>query len=242
MNRPRTIALPPRRGAVRAGFTLMELMVSLAIGLIVVIGFTTTFLSMKTAFRTQDAMAQLQDNERLAMTILSASIQQAGYYPDAVNVGAAALGPASDSTYGDMSQGQAIVGQDGTSSTLSTVYASNGSTDGLLSCLGQSVGAGWVRNVFHVDASDKTLHCQTTLSSTAATTDAIIVQGVSSMTVQYGVLASGSSTDITSYVSAANVSNWAQIRSVRVTLNFVDPGNATHTIPWTQTVYRMNPV
>ncbi|MGN6526356.1 MAG: PilW family protein [Burkholderiaceae bacterium] len=239
MNRTRTSA-PARRGPASAGFTLMELMVSLAIGLVVVIGFTTTFLSMKTAFRTQDAMAQLQDNERLAMSILSASIQQAGYYPDAISVGSAALVTTTDTTYGNMSQGQAIFGQDG--SSLSTAYASNGASDGLLSCLGQTVGAGAVRNVFYVSTSDNTLHCKATLSATASTSDAIIVQGVSGMSVLYGVLGSGSTTDISSYVSATNVTDWTQIRAVRITLNFVDPGDSTHTIPWTQTVYRMNPV
>jgi type IV pilus assembly protein PilW len=241
MNRMRT-SVPARRGAASAGFTLMELMVSLTIGLVVVIGFTTTFLSMKTAFRTQDAMAQLQDNERLAMSILGASIQQAGYYPDPFATGSAGIAATSDSTYGNMAQAQAMYGQDGSShaASMSTAYASNGASDGLLSCLGQSVGAGSVRNIFYVQTSDNTLHCTVYLNGTFSS-DATIVQGIASMDVLYGILGTG--TDIVQYVSAANVpSGWASVRSVRLTLNFVDPSDSTHVIPWTQTVYRMNPV
>ena len=224
----------------QAGFTIVEMMVGLAIGLFISIGFATTFVSMKTSFNSQDKLAQLQDNERLAMTILSGSVQQAGYYPSPLGTGSAAIVASADSDFGAMSASQALTGNDSSSKgvSLSTAYASSGSGDGLLDCLGESLSSGAsVRNIFFVDSATQTLQCQVELNGvTTSPTKATLVSGVSSMTVLYGV----GNPNVTGYYSAANVSDWSTVRAVRITLNFVDPNDTTHSIPWTQTIYVMN--
>ena len=67
-----------------SGLTLIEMMVAVTIGLFIALALSSVFLSLKSAFVSQDQLAQLQDNERLALTILTSSVEMAGYFPDPV--------------------------------------------------------------------------------------------------------------------------------------------------------------
>src|SRR5262249_44388144 len=67
-----------RRG--HAGFTMVELMVALTIGLLVTVGILTLLSSMKRNSTAQTGLAQLQDNERIAMNLIADLVQTAGYY------------------------------------------------------------------------------------------------------------------------------------------------------------------
>ena len=71
----------PRRGR-QFGFTLIELMVAILIGLFLIGGLLTLVGAMKRTGGIQDNLTQMQDNERLAMTLLTDTVQSAGYYPD----------------------------------------------------------------------------------------------------------------------------------------------------------------
>ena len=66
----------------QAGFTLVEMLVAITIGLVVVFGMTATFVNLKNTFKSQDSLGQLQDNERLALTFLTTAVNEAGYYPN----------------------------------------------------------------------------------------------------------------------------------------------------------------
>lgn len=77
MNR-RMIAEPWNANAQRrSGFTMIELMVALAIFSLVVLMLLTLSLSMGSAARFQDAKIQTQDDARTAMLILVRNIRQA---------------------------------------------------------------------------------------------------------------------------------------------------------------------
>src|SRR5258708_8466879 len=64
------------------GFTMVELMVALVIGLFLMGGLMTLLQNNRKAFSSQSLLGQLQDSERLAMTMMSGVIQQSGYFPD----------------------------------------------------------------------------------------------------------------------------------------------------------------
>jgi len=68
-----------RRG--QAGLTIVELMVAMVISLLLLAGLITVFASMRTSFRTTRQLNQLVDQQRLASTVLSDSLSNAGYYP-----------------------------------------------------------------------------------------------------------------------------------------------------------------
>jgi type IV pilus assembly protein PilW len=238
------------RRARQAGFTLVEMMVAITVGLVVVFGMTATFVSLKNTFKSQDKLGQLQDSERIALTFMTTAINNAGYYPDPKSASPLAGGTAPTSSPtspgGTMPSGAYIFGTaaGGTSSeSLQTSFATL-STDNLISCLGTTyAGAGTavVRNIYYVDTTNKNLMCRVLVNN--ATTDTmanggtpqIVVPGISNMSVLYGVAAGSGSSQVTHYVPVASVGTWSTVKAVRVTLNFTNPfGGAdivrTHTV------------
>lgn len=63
----------------QAGLTLVELMVSLALGLLLVLVATGMLVSTKSSFTTQDDDIQLHDSARFALDLIARSVRQAAY-------------------------------------------------------------------------------------------------------------------------------------------------------------------
>ncbi len=61
------------------GLSLIELMISITIGLILMTGVVQLFLSSKTTFATQQAMSRIQETGRLAIDFMARDIRMAGY-------------------------------------------------------------------------------------------------------------------------------------------------------------------
>jgi len=61
------------------GFTLIELMIAMVLGLILVAGVIQIFISNKQAYRVTDAHSKLQDNARFALEVLSRDVRSAGF-------------------------------------------------------------------------------------------------------------------------------------------------------------------
>ncbi len=64
------------------GYTMVELMIAILIGLFLLAGLLTLVMGTRKTSTTQSQLAQLQDNERVSMTLMTNVIQQAGYFPD----------------------------------------------------------------------------------------------------------------------------------------------------------------
>ncbi len=69
----------------RRGFTLIELMIALLVGLFLLGALLTIVQANKQAFGSQNLLSQLQDNERMAMTMITDVIQSAGYFSNPIN-------------------------------------------------------------------------------------------------------------------------------------------------------------
>lgn len=72
------------------GFTLVELMVAATLGLIILAGAISMFVSNKRIYTEQEEMSRLQENARFAMTMIIQDLRMAGYSgcsgaPDQVN-------------------------------------------------------------------------------------------------------------------------------------------------------------
>lgn len=63
----------------KKGFTLVELMIAMVLGLILVAGVIQIFISNKQAYRVTDAHSKLQDNTRFALDVLSRDVRSAGF-------------------------------------------------------------------------------------------------------------------------------------------------------------------
>ena len=237
----------PRRA--QAGTSIVEVMVAVAIALFITAALVSVCVNLKFAFNAQDQLAQLQDNERLGLSILTNSLQTAGYFPDPVANRAddpSNLAAATNATYGNLAAGQAVAGTSGTapaSDTLTTRYVS-AVGDGLMNCQGQvNAGAGklLMTNIFAITANNE-LAC----SVDGGATFVPLVSNVASMAVAYGTDSSGGGR-ADRYLSAAAVSAsalWPQVKTARITLSFGNPFVGTpgqpSTIDWVQTVNLMN--
>jgi len=62
------------------GMTLIELLIAVAIGLFLMGGLFTLVQTMKRTSMSQSSLSQLQDNERMAMTLITDVIKSTGYY------------------------------------------------------------------------------------------------------------------------------------------------------------------
>ena len=61
------------------GFSLLELMIAMVLGLLLVAGAITMFISNKRIYNEQESMSRLQENARFAIDILLKDIRMAGY-------------------------------------------------------------------------------------------------------------------------------------------------------------------
>lgn len=62
------------------GFSIVELMVAILIGLIVLAGVVQVVLTSRTTFLSQEEISYIQENSRYAMDVMSKDIQSAGYW------------------------------------------------------------------------------------------------------------------------------------------------------------------
>jgi len=247
------------------GFTLVELMIAILIGLFLVGGLLALVGAMKRTGGIQGNLEQLHDSERLSTTIMTDVIQEAGYFPlTAANIGNATSTAASQlPATGVWTAGQTIYGtHTGTgvtsTDTVSVRYLTAGA-DGVLNCMGatSATAASWI-NTFQVDGNGN-LQCVLTTNGTAAAavtlvngvnTSGLNVGGVKYMQILYGVqtnTASGT-TSIDTYLNAAQVTAgpyWSNVISVQITLYFSNPlygqpGQTLVTIPVTRVIDLMN--
>lgn len=63
------------------GFTLIELMVAMLLGLIVIAGVASVFLANQRTYRTNQALGDVQDGSRIAFELLARDIRNAGLNP-----------------------------------------------------------------------------------------------------------------------------------------------------------------
>ena len=73
-----------RLGRAQLGFTLVELMITVAIALFLLGGLVTILQNVRSAYNNQQSLSQLQDQQRFAMTVITDVIQAGGYFPDPV--------------------------------------------------------------------------------------------------------------------------------------------------------------
>jgi type IV pilus assembly protein PilW len=71
--------LPHARSPRQRGFSLVEMMIAMLIGLILAAGIIQIFISSKQSYRVQDNMGRMQENARFAMDFLSQEVRMAGF-------------------------------------------------------------------------------------------------------------------------------------------------------------------
>lgn len=78
------------------GFTLIEMMIAMAISLLVLSGVYEVFTSQQKAYSTQNRVAEMQQNARVAMDIMTREIKMAGYIAESWDENPGTVAPVSD--------------------------------------------------------------------------------------------------------------------------------------------------
>jgi len=68
------------------GVSLIELMVSLTIGLVIILGIAQIFSANRETYTAQENLGQLQENGQYAINFISQHLRKAGYYPNAYSL------------------------------------------------------------------------------------------------------------------------------------------------------------
>lgn len=232
------------------GYSIIELAIAILIAVFLLGGLFSILQSTRDTSTNQNLLAQLQDNERIAMTILQETVQTAGYYPAPLTTNALTAFPAA----GTFTQaGQSIVGGANPTTalgdTITVRYQSDGTT-AVIGCLGTSdttVGASHTYQfLVQADPSGTTssLYCVQDGGTAMA-----LVPNVSSMTVAYGVDTTGTGTGVNAYLGQTDMNttptDWLNVYSVRFTLNFTNPlfgqsGQTAATLPFERVVNLMS--
>ena len=216
------------------GFTLIELMIALLIGVFLLGALLTIVQTNRAVFGDQNKMAQLQDAERMAMTMMSDVIQSAGYFPQPYNNGAvpgntltgslpSSGGPPLFATAGQSIYGVSAANAGGDEISVRYMTASG---DSILNCSGQTNTSG--ANTLYVNTFDVVngqLVCtmNTTPYNLVGDGTTIVVNNLSLL---YGVATTGTTNSVDTYMTANQVNAaglWSNVLSVMVQLTFNNP-------------------
>ena len=214
----------PRRSR-QDGFTLIELMIALLIGLFLAGGLLVLVQDNRRVFGNQQQLAQLQDSERLALSMMTDVIQMAGYFPDPTSNSAQSTMLATTATTPAMVAGQALTGRYSAAvpgDSITVRYTTSGS-DGILTCTGTS-STGAIFTYINTFSVVKNAAGVGQLVCTRE--DGVqypLVNGVTNLSVTYGVNTTGSGNNVDSYQNAAQVTNWSNVISLRIELTFANP-------------------
>lgn len=213
------------------GYSLIEILIALLVALFLLAGLGSMVAGTRKTSTNQTSLAQLQDEERLAMSMINDVLQTAGYFDanpsdTATYTSATAAFPAITTTGGPSNPvlvaGQALGGTHSTTTpdTLVVQYRTNGS-DNVIACDGTtSTGAATYTNFFFITT---TTPYQLQCSKDGNASDAVtLISNVVNLQIWYGVSTTGTSS-VDTYVQANNVANWANVISARVTLTFNNP-------------------
>ena len=241
------------------GFTLIELMVAVLIGLFLIGGLLTLVQAMRRTFTMQNGLSQLQDNERMTTSLLTDVIQSTGYFPNPLVNSASTEFPVTGSF---TTAGQALVGSGAYGAlppgdSISVRYATAGG-DNVINCGGgTSAVSATFTNTFSVDAFGN-LNCALSVNVAGTITNStiqlisgqvvngLVVSGVTDLQVYYGVQTNTAAPvgSVDTYLDANGVTAgnyWGNVISVKLTLTYVNPlsgqaGQTATTVPFTRVV------
>jgi len=111
------------------GFTLIEMMVSMGIGMVILAAVTTTFMSQTKIYSAQEQVNEMEQNARAALDVITRELKMAGYKPNTGAVtGLTASGVNLDSTNliieADLNGDNSIDGSGGSLERITYAYNS----------------------------------------------------------------------------------------------------------------------
>lgn len=219
------------------GFSMIELSIAILIALFLIGGIIVVEQGVHRSYQDDSGFAQLEDEERFAMTVITQAVESAGYFPDPTsNVpNSTVLMPVSSSIQGvtiPFAGGQSIVGIYQSASpndSIATRFVA-GPAASIDLCTGSATTSGteYTTYLYVSNGTDGKpyLYCELASGGTWAST-VQLVGGIQNMQIMYGVNTSGTgSYNVQTYMYASDVTTkgyWPDVSSVKVTLTVVNP-------------------
>jgi type IV pilus assembly protein PilW len=227
------------------GFTLVELMVTVAIALFLLGGLLTIVQNVRRASLSQQSLAQLQDEQRFAMTVITDAIQSGGYFANPLVDTTANFGPAAvPAPTAAFQAGWAFAGfhtagaaDNVAQDTLATRFMV-APGQGPILCDGTDSSLVAVATTYTIVFSiggvgGNQLLCSVSVNGAAAAAPVPLVTGVTAMAVYYGVKRDPTFADynVDTYLtwdqmvpnSLLGTNDYLSISSIRVVLSFANP-------------------
>lgn len=219
---------PPR------GMTLIELMISIVLGLLLVAVVIQIYVGSKATYNKQEDLSRLQENGRVALDVIGRVARISGFKSN----------PAADLSTLFPSTAPAITGTPGAgSSSDSLIIRFQGSGNGagtadgsVVDCLGATYDSNvTIYNQLYLASNATTgrsgFFCDTSDDSTVNGVE--VISEIENMRFLYGVDISGDGV-VDYYVPAGLVPNWDQVASLRIGLvaatpNLINPTLDTST-------------
>jgi len=227
---------------------MIELLIALLIGIFMLGCLSIMVQDNKRTSNSQNALMKLQDYERVAMTMMTDVIQQAGYFPNPNTNTAASMFGLQDVLYGSYyanqigfaTAGQFLYGYHNVPNPINVLANSDSinirfetqNGDGVLNCFGgtNTTGANKINANFFFTFNGQ-LWCENEtptayylVGDEQNTNDPNPVY-VESLQILYGVNSAGTASNVDSYKNAAQMSStdWLNVISVRITLTLSNP-------------------
>lgn len=209
----------------QTGASLIELLISMAIGLVILIALGYFFLGSRQINRTTDDVSRMQESGRNALEIIGKAVRQAGYRSEYNTINSVPLKNASGMVV------TALSGVDGASNAPDSITVNYESQQGYLvsgvsaggetNCTGSAVGAGVNNTVLLTYAF--------AVTGTALTCNGtVVVDNIEDMQIDYGIYTTTPGV-VSSYITAPTAAQLAQIVAVRVSLLVRGPSINTTT-------------
>lgn len=210
----------------QAGFSLVEIMIALLIGLFLLGGILQIFSASQQTYRMQSNLARLQENGRFALDFLARDIRMAGYW-------GCLIGTNTDITGVDNNTGVITVDNGTDSIAIKAAFT----VAPIVSC-----GASVTTDPTYILASSATAYKIYTLAPNPYPTlyklfNGVwrpLIDGIQNMQILYGV-DNDNDGSANFYVAANNVASMQQVVSIRISLLVVTLDDYLATQPLTYT-------
>ncbi len=177
----------------QGGVGLIEVMISLVIGLVLLGGLAYFLIGSQQMYRIHDDVSRMQESGRNALELMGREIRQAGYRS---NTDVDFIGALSGTN-----------GANGAPDTITIQY--DAQEGGEANCMGTNFFSGSISNTFALNNADPSgLTCN----------NAPVVDNIIDMQITYGIDATKDGNLDGDYISATSVTEFGQVAAVRVSL------------------------
>ena len=194
--------------ASQLGLNLIELMISMALGLLVLLAISSIYIGSRQTFRLQENNARLQETGRFAIEVLGRSVRQAGYWNMPIS-------PVNTATaFVPLAGGAVITGTDGTAGAPDTVTVQYDGLAGDRDCEGNVLAANAVvQDAYRLNSSQ--LQCDGNADGTVD--HQALVDDIEDVQILYGLTTPNDPfQSAVRYKAAPLAAEWPLVVSARV--------------------------